>query len=389
MLDFSNGLDGFLHSLIPDRLRDNAGRNDAEYIRMRSLAGMLTFLTALLAFMLVPLWIWHLLLSPDNLRYDMLSVFVFLAVLLQLYLFHRFQNYWLSALAFTSMYFLMVVVIVMFSAGHHSTMKVLLLTCPVLSFIIGGKHEGIQNSILVMLIGAILALLDYIDFETPTWFSGGNPHLNFSIDWIFAVLTMTFCLLVYDVTLSSRESSRLSRARARAILLIQGFVVIAGAISIFPWLLAFWLTRENPADTLRENMLIVVIWMFFAAQFGLFYRFRNLALSGLIFANSYFVAVVAMVLLSGGYDSPILYFLMSCPCIAFLCGGVKEGIQSGVLVALSGVCLAWLHAGGFVFTDTFTAGENLHVVFSANWAMTVGIVAMCLGIYDNELQRQE
>jgi len=106
-------MDGFFHSLIPSALRASLGVNTLEYMRARALSAILVSITlaGFLAMMLIV--VKHVIYNPDLLVHDLVSLAVLLLFVLQTWLFYRFNNYWISALAFTNSYFLVIVVLLL------------------------------------------------------------------------------------------------------------------------------------------------------------------------------------------------------------------------------------------------------------------------------------
>src|SRR5690606_2446920 len=135
-----------------------------------------------------------------------------------------------------------------------------------------------------------------------------------------------------------------------------------------------------------QNLVIFAVLLLFIFQAWLFYRFGNQEFSSLLFANSYFLVVLAMVVSSGGYDSLLKYFLLTCPLVAFVVGGMREGVQNAIFTMIAGLVLAWLKIRGTDLPDIFTGGIYPYVVFGSNWLVTVGVIVTCIAVYETGLQ---
>src|SRR5690606_13087830 len=136
MIVFDKGIDAFFHSLIPSGLQRTLRPNTMAYIRVRALSTMLVMITTLSLLTNLLVGGGHLLFQPEMLKYDLVALLLLVLLLLQTWLFYRFQNDWISGIAFTNFYFLMAVVLVLLSGGYSSHGKAFLLTCPIISFLV-------------------------------------------------------------------------------------------------------------------------------------------------------------------------------------------------------------------------------------------------------------
>lgn len=384
IFEFKSGLAGFFNSLVPVSLRTKITIDSMEFVRIRALSVMLAIMLLLSIPGAISAFITDL--PTTNLvLVEWSGVIIFFVFGMQVFLFYKFNNYWLSALAFSSIYLLMIVTLVVMSGGDKSPMKMLLLTCPFMSFMISGKHEGIQTSILVMGIGVVLAFLQSIDFSAPDVFADANDYLIFSADWVIAVVTMIFAMMVYESALQGSTSDIIS-ARARFLIAMLAAVVILGLLVTIPIMVAFWLLDMQLTLSWWQNLALLALIMIFTLQLWLFYRLKNQALSGLLFSNSYFLVVILMVISSGGYDSPLKYCLLTSPLISFMVGGIREGIQHGMFVLISGLALVGCRMTGFEFVDIFIGSEHPYLIFGSSWIVTLGIIMACIVLYERELQ---
>ena len=428
MLDLKPSLDGFFHSLIPKQLRETLVVHSPEYIKVRALSVLLFCFVLFQAIEIIFVSSWHVLHHQNLLKHELFSIGVFFIFALQSVLFYRFGNAWLSALAFTSIYFLIVVIIIVMSGGYQSPMKILLLTCPFMAFVVGDKQEGVQTSFLVVLIGILLAFLDYIDFTTPNLFAEANPTFIFAIDMVITLTVTLLALTVYETALRKKEESgikassfptaldtdaaldladkiifrlvppsvsasmpmnRVTYIRVRFLSVMLFTIVAAGALTTFPLIASFWIVDANPSASLVKNIIMLAILLFFVLQLWLFNRFGNYDLSSVIFTNSYFLGVAVMVLSSGGYDSPLKYSLITAPIIAFVIGGVRAGIQNGIYTAIIGIALSVYKNIGFEFEDIFIGNISDYLAFGANWTVTLSIIMVSIFIYETELQHSD
>lgn len=412
-------LEVFFGKLVPGNLRKDLSPGHVDYFRVRALSVLLCFSLTALGVEIVLLIVWHGFFHAALLKYDIVAFGVFCVLGLQALFFYKYQNYWLSALAFTSIYFLLVVILVVLSGGHESAMKSLLLSCPFVAFLVGGKHEGIQAALLVLVIGIVMAYLDAIDFQMPNLFSQENSYIIFSVDWIIALLLLVTCLLIYESALQQETPARhghspqdafsswvdraltavtppslqltpphaLEYVRARALAGMLAAVIISGVGTMLPMMAGYWVWASYPGQ-LSNTILFAFALAIFLAQAGFYYRVGNYRLSGFLFSISYFACIAGMVLGSGGYDSPVKYFLLTCPLVSFMTGGIREGLQTSLYVAVMGIALAWLKARGIASEDILMGGRHYHLIFSVNWLVTLVVIMSAIVVYDTELQKR-
>jgi len=180
--------------------------------------------------------------------------------------------------------------------------------------------------------------------------------------------------------------SSMAYIRARFLAVLLFLLSILGILTTFPMIAGFWFFDLDPSRMVLQNLIIVGVLSLFIFQAWLFYRYGNQGFSSLLFANSYFLVVMVMIVCSGGYDSSLKYFLLTCPLVALVVGGVREGIQNALFAAISGIGLALFEMIGFDFPDIFTGGAHPYLVFSSNWVVTVSIIVACIVVYETELQ---
>lgn len=207
MIVINKGLNGFLHSLIPSKLRKTLSPNTADYMRARALSAILVSITIMGTLAMLLLATKHVIYNPDLLMNDLISVGIVLLFVLQTVFFYRFNNFWMSALAFTNSYFLLMVTLLLVTGGYDSSIKILLLTCPLVSFVVGGVQEGIQNAVFTIIAGIAIAIFKYIGFDLINHLAGENVYVDFCIHWTIAVLVIVSCALTYDAALSGLNAN--------------------------------------------------------------------------------------------------------------------------------------------------------------------------------------
>jgi hypothetical protein len=163
-------------------------------------------LTVLLLTVSWTTWFWSVALSALYLLFHLdivlnviFSIAVSALMALQVWGFYRFSNLRVAAMLFTLSYFLMVLTLVLISGGYQSVNLVLLISCPALAFRVGGKDEGIMNSVFVGLVGLALAIVDKLGLPIVNILTGIDQGILFGIAWVVTISVITTCLVTYDM----------------------------------------------------------------------------------------------------------------------------------------------------------------------------------------------
>jgi len=418
---FNKGLGEFFHSLMPARLQDSLHRNGSDYLRARALSAILVIISAMGIVICFIAGALNFFIDPEVFTYELVLLVITILIVFQTAFFYKFSNYWASGLGFTIFYFLIGTVMIILSGGYDSPGKVFLLTSPMIAFLIGGWQEGIQNVVLTMLFGVALAIFKVIDFDLPNIFYAENQQVMFIVNWLITVALVLICFVIYEagvehthnasdryvdnacchmiefdskletffhrlVPAASREHLDIhsrSYARARIIAIMLWVATLLSALSML--LLVFIHVVFQPAH-LKYDVIILAITCFFGLQTWLLYRFNNYWLSGMLLGYFYFLLVLSLTIVSGGYDSPTIILLMISPIAFFVVGGVREGIQNAVFVGITGSLFGFLKIHGFEFNNIFQ-DVSPPMVFAIMWLITVAGIGACLTAYDTELEK--
>jgi hypothetical protein len=414
-------IEQFLHNLIPTALRDELPDNSAIYIRVRALTAVLLSVTLICVVINISSAIYHYLEQPELLKIDVATMCISLLLLSQVWLFYSHNNYWLSGLIFTNLYFILVVVFIVLNGGYQSPGKTILFSCPMISFLIGGKQEGLQNTFLSLFCLVAIIMLEYIDFDLPDLFAGEDPLLFSAVNWAVSVVIMTVCVLVYDVELHRRGErldaridptqdpqdnlsssiekllgkitptkirnqanlDTLAFSRARILALSLNLATILCFLSAV--FLVGYHALFKP-DLLKYDWIITAITLLFALQLWLYYALGNLRLSASLLGYFFMVMVVALALASGGHDAPTIALILLCPILFFIVGGIRQGLLGALLTLSAGPALAWLKHNGYVFENLFVEASTL-LTFGIAWSVTLIAIACCMMVYDTELEK--
>lgn len=419
MIVLDKGLDAFFHSLIPPELRRVVHPNTVAYIRVRSLSTMLVFITGLSIVNNLLVGGGHLLFQPEMLKYDAVTFAILLLLLLQTWLFYRFQNDWISSIAFTNFYFLMAVVLILLSGGYSSHGKAFLLSCPIISFLIGGRQEGIQNTIFLILVCWAFAALEVLDFPTPNLFAEQPPFLIFSVNWLVTVLVIGIVLVVYETELHRRMENHkpfiqsemtqevdlrmyawmdrivpsffrttldhrglvYTRVQVMTVMLLLG-TVVSSLLTIFFVTYHFLLSPQY----LVHDAIAGLVVLSFLIQLILLYKLHHYRLSSVLTSVFYSIMIFALVIISGGYQSPFMILLQTCPIVSFMINGIRGGAFNALCMAVIGLALGYLEFSGQGLVNRI---DNISEVlfFSIIWPIIVTGIAVCMTLYDMELEK--
>jgi len=192
------GLSLLISKVFPFPKKLKPERGTREYRRVRALSAMLITLTVVSFIALLVLC--SMTVSPEKQLTNNIAATAaaFLLMFSQLIVFFRFANVRLSAMLLTISYFFIVVGVVIGSGAYDSPNKVLLLSCPIIAFRVGGREEGVVNSCFVGLLGLIFIFARHHGFEVENYFGNLGVYTSSAIAWVVTVAVIATCLAAYD-----------------------------------------------------------------------------------------------------------------------------------------------------------------------------------------------
>jgi len=422
MIESNKGLDVVLNSLVPPVMRKSLTPNAPDHVRARSLAVMLFGSSLMLVLGALVIIADHLLANPDLLLNDIASIILASLFGIQAILFWRFGNLWLSGAIFITTYFMLLAGLVLVSGGIESPMKTTLLTYPVAAYLIGGRAEGLQSALITFLFVIGLAGLSAIDFTLPNLIIADNAKLIFTLNWLFSLVIISFCITVYENELEVRfaqqefsppqNEERMSnlnkpfdnfvhslvpeqlrdkaglktQAGTRALKLAM-MLMMASASSFVSAVILIGIHLVFYIEQLKYDWIIVGITLCFLLQTWMFYKFKNIVLSGYLISYFYFLVILVLVMLTGGYDAPDMILLLLSPIIFFMLGGIMKGIQNATFTAVAVLTFAFLEHMDIQFVNVFHAVSST-MIFSISWCIAILAIAVCMITYDEALQNR-
>ena len=166
---------------------------------MYGLSALLITITALTFFCTVALSLLHYTGARDLYANIVAGALVFVVMGVQVYCFYAFANVRFSAIFLNMTYFAIIASVVVVSGGFESPNLVLLVSCPVVSFRIGGRDEGIMNSFFVGLFGLGLMAAKLYEINIENIFAGASEAMQFSIAWVATLIIIAASLSAYDM----------------------------------------------------------------------------------------------------------------------------------------------------------------------------------------------
>lgn len=127
---------------------------------------------------------------------------------LQALLFYRSGNVGISAIMFSMSFFSSTLLVMVFTGGWDSPVKQLFFCSPLISFLVGGRHEGVYTSVLTLAAGLTALVAHNLDFQIFKLIKPENIDTVGAVIWVISINIMLSCLYVYDAIL--KEYSRLA-----------------------------------------------------------------------------------------------------------------------------------------------------------------------------------
>ena len=192
---------------IPANIKN---RNDFNVLTKAKILMALYFSTVIIvAFMLIFLL---LVIPTSNANWiHGLSASLLALVLLsfQILVFYKSENIYTSAIIFSMMFFTLSFCAVIVTGGWHSPVLLLFFCSPVVSFLVGGRSEGLYIAALVFICGTALMIAYQMDFTQFQIIAEENMEkIRFGI-WIASISLIVACLTTYDFLLEHASKSKI------------------------------------------------------------------------------------------------------------------------------------------------------------------------------------
>jgi len=136
---------------------------------------------------------------------------IFVVLIMQAWMFRTVGNVSVSAIMFSMTFFAVTLIPVIATGGWHSPIKLLFFCAPVISFLVGGRQEGVYMASLVLFCGLALMVASAFEFQLFQMLPVENVQFMTAVIWVISIVMLVSCLLVYDVILedlSKKVSTR-------------------------------------------------------------------------------------------------------------------------------------------------------------------------------------
>jgi hypothetical protein len=205
----------FLDQYMPDHQggEDHAPLTADARVRARTLMGLyisciVVTLASLVVFALLS-WLDH---TKSYLEaYGLLGA-VLILLILQVVMYYRLGHVGVSAIVFSMFFFGGTFGAMILTGGWASPVRQLFFCAPIISFLIGGRHEGVYMTGIVLVSGLIMLGADHMQFQPMDLVTDDDRDLIAGIVWIISLVILVTCLTVYESILRDYSESR-KRAR--------------------------------------------------------------------------------------------------------------------------------------------------------------------------------
>lgn len=130
------------------------------------------------------------------------------------------------------------------------------------------------------------------------------------------------------------------RMRAKAMVAILGISVLLPLVVLFNYLVLQFTTE---IDFTRNIYILMGVEIWLISQLLYFQSYGNLRLTAALYSVQYLLVSLITILVSGGWNSPLLVLLMGAPMVAFMTIGYRTALWHIALVLLITIFLLALH----------------------------------------------
>jgi hypothetical protein len=163
--------------------------------------------------------------------------------------------------------------------------------------------------------------------------------------------------------------------------ILMGLYLATLTMICFMFLFLILLIHPSNPNWLHAISATFVALVFLSLEVLIFYKSENIATSGLIFSMMFFTLTFTTVVITGGWQSPIMLLFFCSPVISFLVGGRSEGLYIATLVFICGTLLMVAEQMDFSLFQILTA-DNIEKIRFGIWMTSISIIVSCLTTYD-------
>lgn len=205
-----------LNGWLPDNMDQRTGNKSEMKIRARILVGLYLASGVMLVVSGLLFGALHLLTNHD---FSIAIICILTAIVLlwaEMGMFYRLGNIGASAIFFSMTFFGATLGAMILTGGWASPVRQLFFCAPMVSFLVGGRHEGLYISALTVVIGLVMLLADHAEFQIFQLIKSENFFIADAVLWVISVNLLISCLAVYDAILEnySKVDTELSSYRS-------------------------------------------------------------------------------------------------------------------------------------------------------------------------------
>jgi len=193
----------FLNRCLPASLDRRLGNKSELKIRARILTGLylasaITVLASGVLFCML-----HLFTDHDFFVAILCILAAAIVLFAEIGMFYWLGNITASAIFFSMTFFGVTLGITIFTGGWDSPVRQLFFCAPMISFLVGGRHEGLYISFLTLVIGIVMLGANYTGFQIFQIIKAENIPIANVVLWVVSINLLVSCLAVYDAILES------------------------------------------------------------------------------------------------------------------------------------------------------------------------------------------
>ena len=169
-----------------------------------------------------------------------------------------------------------------------------------------------------------------------------------------------------------------NKIRARILVGLFFSTALIVAVTLVLFLFLHLLTDRNFIMAIIVLSVAAIVLMI---QTFMFYRVANIGASAIIFSMTFFGSTLAVMIATGGWNSPTRLLFFCAPMISFLVDGRREGFYITGLVLASGLIMFIAQKTGWQFFQVIN-GTNGDIIDVIMWVISINIMVTCLAVYD-------
>ncbi len=192
---------------LPANLDERLGNRPELKIRARIMVGLYLANVIILAASCLLFALLHLFTHHDLSIALGCTVGAGLLLYAQIAMFYRLGNVGASAIFYSMTFFGSTLAVLIFTGGWASPVRQLFFCAPVISFLVGGRHEGFYIAGLTLVVGLVMLIADHLGFQIFQVIKPENAVIANAVLWDISINLLMACLAVYDAILESYSKS--------------------------------------------------------------------------------------------------------------------------------------------------------------------------------------